>query len=625
MNTLWIVHRESVLRSQLGRLLGREAGTWRIVAGSPGGELFREAQAPAVILLGLPPHPDLELAFAEQMGRRHPNAGWVLAHDRRLPAAEVQALFAGLCAEVIPVPPAPAALAAAIARAARGSGLASLGERSSRARLEERAARWFGDCSASQDRSPLEEVATTAGPLWVRGEPGTGRLLLARCAHGRESQGAGFVHLPCSASTRLEELARRLAPHPQRAGGTRSLTVCLDGVEQLSPEAQRELRGWIELGPPLPELGATALHWWILTDDGPPEALLAPELAAALAGGEIRLAPLRERPGAAAAFARATLAYAGSVAQARGEHEPRALSEEALEGIRDAVWLGNLEELELQLLRAAALPTPDPISWAELSPDAAPAEPRRGPEPSDDPDPEPKTLPAATDEGSALARPETLRRLLHSLAHELRNPLVSIRTFAGLLPERYQDAEFRTGFREHVEADISSLENRVDRLARFSELDSPEAKPVDVSSLLLALLEEQRAAFEQRRLLVLRELERDRPYALADEEALRFAFEGVLRRALEWAGERADLYLASRHHPSGLRGEPAMRVLLRFHGEASRLADLRADAPELLSRRDSDLELLLAEDLIRAQRGVFTVDASGDEAVILIDLPAPAE
>jgi len=618
MKNLWIVHRESAERSRLGRLLGRVAGPCRLVAGSPGGLLFRDAKSPGVVLLGLPPQPDPELTFALQMRRQHPNAGWLLIHDRRLPRAEVEALFAGLGAEVIAAPPTPRSLREALALAERTTGLATLGERTSRALLDERTERWFDNVPA------LEEAIATAGPLWVRGEPGTGRLLLARAAHARDSRGAGFVHLACTQDTDAPEIGRRLA---QMARSARRLTVCLDGVEQLSPETQRELRGWIELGPPLPELLATALCWWIVTDDGPPEALLEPELAAALAGGEIRLAPLRERPGAAEAFAHATLAHAAATQRDSREHKPRGLSEEATDGVHSGIWPGNQEELELRLLRAAARPLAEPISWAELAPDHAAVETSAAVETGDARQAESKALPplAQPEEKGLLARPETVRRLLQSLAHELRNPLVSIRTFAGLLPERYEDAEFRTGFKEHVEADVAALEARINRLVRFSELGPAEAKPVNVSTLLLTLLEEQRAAFEQRRLLVLRELERDRPHALADQEALRFAFEAVLLRALEWAGERADLYLASRHHPSGLRGGPAMRVLLRFHGDASSLADLRADAPELLSRRDADLELLLAEELIRAQGGVFTVDASGDEAVVLIDLPAPAE
>ncbi|MGI0016872.1 MAG: GAF domain-containing protein, partial [Nitrososphaera sp.] len=43
-------------------------------------------------------------------------------------------------------------------------------------------------------------------------------------------------------------------------------------------------------------------------------------------------------------------------------------------------------------------------------------------------------------------RLSSLGLLTAGLAHEIRNPLVAIRTFTQLLPERYNDAEFREGF-----------------------------------------------------------------------------------------------------------------------------------------------------------------------------------
>src|ERR1700682_5161013 len=40
----------------------------------------------------------------------------------------------------------------------------------------------------------------------------------------------------------------------------------------------------------------------------------------------------------------------------------------------------------------------------------------------------------------------SLGTLSAGMAHEIKNPLVSIKTFAQLLPERYQDSDFRETF-----------------------------------------------------------------------------------------------------------------------------------------------------------------------------------
>ena len=49
-------------------------------------------------------------------------------------------------------------------------------------------------------------------------------------------------------------------------------------------------------------------------------------------------------------------------------------------------------------------------------------------------------------------QPIDAQRLSHALAHELRNPLVALRTFTELLPERFDDtflAEAVDEFLEH--------------------------------------------------------------------------------------------------------------------------------------------------------------------------------
>jgi signal transduction histidine kinase len=608
MNTIWIVHRDSALRAMLGRL----AAGYRIVAGSPTSALFAEAGEPVVVLLGVPADPSVEIAFAQRTHARFPRAGWVLLHERAVAGREVARLFAGLGAEILPSPPRPRSLEAALARLGPGPGPEPFAERAAREQLLARAVRYF-EGTRALDR--IDE----AGPLWIRGEPGTGGLLLARIAHVR-SRGT-FLHLPCDERTQVEDLAARLAALGAREGAAagKPLVICLDGAERLGATVQRELRGWVEFGPTLPGLAATELRWILLTDDGPPHALLEPELADAVSEGELRLAPLRERLGAAEQFARATLAAAAEPGQA-----PRELSPQALARVAEDPWPGNQAALERRLIRVAQTGA-GPISPAELGL-SGPGEERPAPSPEPPPVVSVPPRPLQAKESPAPAHPAghgADQQLFQALAHELRNPLVSIRTFASLLPERWEDESFRTEFREQMERDVGRLEGRLERMARYAALHPVADESVNVSAVLLELLDERRPAIEARRLLVLRELETERPFAQGNAAALRFAFESLLSVALDWTGERADLYLASRHHPTGLDGGAAMRVLLRFHG-GGEPTDLGTGAGPL-SRREVSLDLHLAGVLIQEMGGIFTVDANDDETVILVDLPAPPE
>ena len=206
----------------------------------------------------------------------------------------------------------------------------------------------------------------------------------------------------------------------------------------------------------------------------------------------------------------------------------------------------------------------------------------------------------------------------------MRNPLVAIRTFASLLPERFEDPEFRGRFHEVVGSDLGRVERVLDRLSGFAALEPGGGDPVNVAALVEQLLEERRSQIHARRLVVLKEIDSRSPSALCGEAQLRFALECLLDKAFEWAPARSDLYLASKHHPSGLRGGPSVRVLIRFH-DPSPSGAAGAGGSEDLSLSSNSIEMVLPELVIRSQGGTLTVDTSdAGEIVILLDLPAPA-
>ena len=104
---------------------------------------------------------------------------------------------------------------------------------------------------------------------------------------------------------------------------------------------------------------------------------------------------------------------------------------------------------------------------------------------------------------------------------------------------------------------------------------------------------------------------------MADPAQLRLAFEALFDKALEIVPERGDLYIASRRHDGGGSSQPSVRVLLRFGDPSAGISD--TDGPLTHS-----IELLVAELIVRAQGGRFTIGASeAEERVLVVDLPAP--
>lgn len=214
------------------------------------------------------------------------------------------------------------------------------------------------------------------------------------------------------------------------------------------------------------------------------------------------------------------------------------------------------------------------------------------------------------------------RRLARSLSHEIRNPLVSIRTFAELLPEHFDDETFRQRFTELVGKDVAHIGDVLSRLSSVAEHEKLEAAAVDVSAMIEGLLQERRERIGLGRLLVLRELEREAPLAWADGHLLREALAGLLDRALASLPERGDLFVATRHIERSSDGAPRLRVLLRHH--SPELAGDRTSLDGELDPVVNALEYVIAETVIAASGGSLTIDTTdAHETLILVDLRTP--
>ncbi len=83
------------------------------------------------------------------------------------------------------------------------------------------------------------------------------------------------------------------------------------------------------------------------------------------------------------------------------------------------------------------------------------------------------------------ARLASIGMMSATFAHEIRNPLTSLKTFAQLMPEKYNDDEFRNSFGKIVEGEIERIDGLITDLLDFStEKKSSRVNNFDLVALV---------------------------------------------------------------------------------------------------------------------------------------------
>jgi PAS domain S-box-containing protein len=92
--------------------------------------------------------------------------------------------------------------------------------------------------------------------------------------------------------------------------------------------------------------------------------------------------------------------------------------------------------------------------------------------------------------------------LAAGIAHEIKNPLVSIKTFAQLLPRRRSDDRFIENFGRTVTHEIARIERLLDRLRALSRPAERPRHPVDLRAPIGDAIEAMRPAFVEKSIVL---------------------------------------------------------------------------------------------------------------------------
>ncbi|MBI4611937.1 MAG: HAMP domain-containing protein [Candidatus Rokubacteria bacterium] len=136
-----------------------------------------------------------------------------------------------------------------------------------------------------------------------------------------------------------------------------------------------------------------------------------------------------------------------------------------------------------------------------------------------------------------------LGTLAAGLAHEIKNPLASLRTFTGLVSRKFEDEHFRRTFERVVPRELERINGIVEQLLQLTRPAQLSFGPVRLPALLNRALDLYANQIETKRIAVEREYARDLPPIQADEEHLYQALVNLVANALDAMGPGGRLRL----------------------------------------------------------------------------------
>lgn len=224
-----------------------------------------------------------------------------------------------------------------------------------------------------------------------------------------------------------------------------------------------------------------------------------------------------------------------------------------------------------------------------------------------------------------IERLAAIGALAAGVAHEIKNPLVAIRTFAELLPERFHDDEFRHTFARLAISEI----DRIDRLVaslRSLAIDSTQSRePVALQSVIADTLTLLQARIEKQCVSVSQSWPDDLPLLNADATRLRQLFLNLLGNSLDAMPDRGCLSISAQTQSNSEIQVLLIEICDTGPGIPSHLLEEIFEPFVTTKPQGAGLGLSICRGIAEAHRATLTARNRSDSAGAVFSIAFPLD
>jgi signal transduction histidine kinase len=216
-------------------------------------------------------------------------------------------------------------------------------------------------------------------------------------------------------------------------------------------------------------------------------------------------------------------------------------------------------------------------------------------------------------------RLKTASTLALGLAHEVKNPLTTIKTFAEYLPEKYQDREFVEKFSKIIPDEVERINSIIKQLLDFSKPSPPSFIKTNVSQLIRDTLEFLNSEFLKRKVKIDLTDNTHSQTLTIDPNQIKQAILNIIFNSMEAMRNGGSLDIMT-----GLIKEDYLEIKISDSGCGMSKEDQKHIFDPFFSTKDSGtgLGLSIAHQIIRNHGGSIEVESEREKGTsFLIKLP----
>jgi signal transduction histidine kinase len=223
-------------------------------------------------------------------------------------------------------------------------------------------------------------------------------------------------------------------------------------------------------------------------------------------------------------------------------------------------------------------------------------------------------------------RLSSLGLLTAGLAHEIRNPLVAIRTFTQLLPERYDDADFREGFQGLALKEVDRICGLINDLLSFARPSRPNVAEESMNDVVDGIARILETEAKEKAVEIKRDFALNLPRVWIDREQMKQVFMNLILNAIQAMGEGGSIFISTRLTSGNDPGHRGQFVQVEVRDTGVGIPPENIDHifdPFFTSKEEgSGLGLSISHQIVQEHGGYVAVESKvGVGTTFFINLP----